>query len=78
MENSESWQVVGNAGGAFTKSGDLWVAHWIRSPKGKLLVKVTTVGFRDLPEGRRKVVLDCKVQKPTIEQIHGKFASQIN
>lgn len=52
------WKIGKNAGGAFRKNGDLWVSHWVKNPKGELQILVTECGFRDTPDGRRKVILD--------------------
>jgi hypothetical protein len=58
------WRFGNNAGGAFLPNGDLWVAHWVTTPGGASKILVTTVGFRDLPEGRRKVIVGRKIVDP--------------
>jgi hypothetical protein len=58
------WKIGSNAGGAFLPNGDLWIAHWVTSPKGEQLIRVTVCGFRDTPEGRQKVILDRRLTDP--------------
>lgn len=69
MSRATRWKVGNGAGGGFVKqdqdiegypakAGDLWVAKHVTSPKGEALILITVCGFRDTPDGRRKVILD--------------------
>jgi hypothetical protein len=58
-----TWK-LGNVAGQGFVDGDLWVARWVTTPKGKMQILMTVAGFRDMPEGRRKVILDRKVVDP--------------
>lgn len=60
----KGWKIGANAGSAFRKNGDLWVSHWVRTPKGETLILITECGFRDTPEGRKKVILDRRLVVP--------------
>jgi hypothetical protein len=60
------WKVGNNAGGAFRPDGDLWTATWVTTPKGRPMILMMVVGFRDTPEGRRKVIVDRWVEEPPV------------
>jgi hypothetical protein len=61
-----------NAGGAFLPNGDLWMARWVTMPNGELKALVTVGGFRDMPEGRRKVILDRYFVDPPKGAVRGR------
>ena len=66
------WRLGNCAGQHFPEGGDLTFHRWVTTPTGQLQILTTVCGFRDTPDGRKKVILDRYIQDPPAGSIAGK------
>ena len=63
------WEIGNCAGHHFPEGGDLTVHYWVTTPRGRTRILTVVCGFRDTPDGRRKVILDRYLQDPPLGSI---------